>query len=122
MYECQKKDKHLVDIVSAVATQLGSIMRKKLVEERLRASSLYARNLIEASVDPLATISPDGIITDVNKATEEVTGVSREKLIGSDFSEYFTEPEKARGGIPVRYSIKELSGIILWLSAIYPEK
>ena len=98
MYECQKKDKHLVDIVSAVAIQLGSVMRKKLVEERLRASALYARNLIEASVDPLATISPDGIITDVNKATEEVTGVSREKLIGSDFSEYFTEPDKAREG------------------------
>ena len=98
MYECQKKDKHLVDIVSSVATQLGSIMRKKLVEERLRASFLYARNLIEASVDPFATISPGGMITDVNKAMEEVTGVSREKLIGSDFSEYFTEPGKAREG------------------------
>jgi|GEM_PF-789169 len=98
MSECQKKDKHLVDIVSSVATQLGSVMRKKLVEERFRDASLYARNLIESSVDPLATISPDGKITDVNKATEEVTGVSREKLIGSDFSEYFTEPDKAREG------------------------
>jgi hypothetical protein len=27
-----------------------------------------------------------------------VTGVSREKLIGTDFSDYFTEPEKARQG------------------------
>ena len=98
MLECQQKDRQLVDIVSAVATQLGSVIRKKLVEEQFRAASLYARNLIEASLDPLATISPDGIITDVNKATEEVTGVSREKLIGNDFSQYFTEPNKAREG------------------------
>lgn len=98
MFECQKKDKHLVDIVSAVATQLGSVIRKKLIEEQFRAASNYARNLIEASLDPLTTVSPDGIITDVNKATEDVTGVSREKLIGSDFSKYFTEPDKALEG------------------------
>ena len=71
---------------------------RKRMEEKLRVASLYARSLIEASLDPLVTISPDGKITDVNKTTEEITGVSREKLIGSDFSEYFTEPDKAREG------------------------
>jgi PAS domain S-box-containing protein len=35
---------------------------------------------------------------DVNRATERVTGASREQLIGSDFSTYFTDPEKARRG------------------------
>ena len=64
----------------------------------LRVTSLYARSLIEASLDPLVTISPDGKITDVNKATEEATGVPRATLIGRDFSDYFTEPEKARAG------------------------
>jgi PAS domain S-box-containing protein len=54
--------------------------------------------LIEASLDPLVTISSDGKITDVNKATESVTGFSRQQLIGSDFSDYFTEPEEARKG------------------------
>jgi len=44
------------------------------------------------------TISGDGKITDVNEATIKVTGVSRERLIGTDFSNYFTEPEKAREG------------------------
>jgi PAS domain S-box-containing protein len=71
------------------------------VKERtyeLYAESLYSRSLIEASLDPLVTISPEGKINDVNRATEEVTGVSREKLIGSDFSNYFTEPDKARAG------------------------
>jgi PAS domain S-box-containing protein len=58
----------------------------------------YARSLIEASLDPLVTISADGKITDVNEATTKVTSVSRELLIGTDFSNYFTEPEKAQEG------------------------
>src|SRR5438309_2587142 len=58
----------------------------------------YARSLIEASLDPLVTISPEGKITDVNEATMKVTGVAREQLVGTDFSDYFTEPEKARKG------------------------
>jgi hypothetical protein len=64
----------------------------------LRTKSLYARSLLEASLDPLVTISPDGEITDVNRATEEVTGISRERLVGTDFSDYFTEPAKAEAG------------------------
>ncbi len=63
-----------------------------------KQASQYARSLIEASVDPLVTISPQGIITDVNEATVKITGVLREKLIGADFANYFTEPEKAREG------------------------
>jgi len=58
----------------------------------------YARSLIEASLDPLVTISPDGQITDVNEATIKVTGVGRERLIGKDFADYFTEPGEAREG------------------------
>ena len=58
----------------------------------------YNRSLIEASLDPLVTIGPDGKITDVNGSTEEVTGCDRKVLIGTDFSDYFTEPEKARAG------------------------
>ena len=69
-----------------------------LNEERLRTVSLYNRSLIEASLDPLVTISAEGKITDVNRATEAVTGRSRSELIGTDFSDYFTEPDKAREG------------------------
>jgi len=58
--------------------------------------SRYARSLIEASLDPLFTISPDGKITDINNASVNITEVTRENLIGTDFFEYFTEPEKAR--------------------------
>lgn len=56
----------------------------------------YARALIEASPDPLVTISPQGKITDVNEASVLATGVPREQLIGTDFCDYFTEPEEAR--------------------------
>jgi PAS domain S-box-containing protein len=63
-----------------------------------KQTSRYARSLIEASLDPLVTISADGKITDVNEAATKVTGVSRDKLIGTDFSNYFTEPEKAQEG------------------------
>ena len=63
-----------------------------------KQASQYARNLLEASLDPLVTISAEGKITDVNEGSIKVTGVAREKLIGTDFSNYFTEPEKAREG------------------------
>ena len=74
------------------------ITERQRVEERARTTSQYARSLIEASLDPLVTISPEGKITDVNEGSIKVTGVPREKLIGTDFSDYFTEPEQARAG------------------------
>jgi PAS domain S-box-containing protein len=94
-----------VDITESKRMEGDLRKAKDELEERvtertyeLYVESLYARNLIEASLDPLATIGIDGKITDVNRASEVVTGVPREQLIGTDFSDYFTEPEKARAG------------------------
>ncbi|HEX6170002.1 MAG TPA: ATP-binding protein [Chitinophagaceae bacterium] len=58
--------------------------------------SQYARSLIEASLDPLVTVSTEGKITDMNEAMASITGMTREKLTGTDFFDYFTEPQKAR--------------------------
>ena len=69
-----------------------------------KQSSQYARSLIEASVDPLVTISGQGKITDVNEASVQATGVAREILIGTDFSDYFTEPDNARAGYQKAFS------------------
>lgn len=63
-----------------------------------KSASQYSLSLIEASRDPLFTISPDGKITDTNQASVRVTDVSKENLIGSDFITYFTQPEKAKKG------------------------
>lgn len=75
-----------------------NVTTRKRAEDALRKAFAYNRSLIEASLDPLVTIGPDGKITDVNAATEFVTGRCREELIGTDFSDYFTEPELARAG------------------------
>ncbi len=81
--ELKKYEKHLEELVDI---QL----------EEIRKANSYNRGLLEASPDPMVTISANGKITDVNKATEVATGVPRDQLIDSDFSEYFTEPEEAR--------------------------
>jgi PAS domain S-box-containing protein len=74
------------------------ISERARVEEQLQLASRYARSLIEASLDPLVMISPEGKITDVNEATANVTGQPREALVGTDFFDYFTEPGRARDG------------------------
>jgi len=74
-------------------------LENNLLESRHQAEiSAYARSLIEASLDPLVTISPQGKITDVNRATEQATGRGRGELVGADFADYFTEPGKAHEG------------------------
>lgn len=72
------------------------ITNRKQAEAALRMANAYNRGLIEASLDPLITISTDGLITDVNVATERITGCSRQTLKNTDFASYFTQPEQAR--------------------------
>ncbi len=84
--------------VAGVFAAARDITELKKAEETTRRASAYNRSLIEASLDPLVTINPDGTISDVNEATIRVTGVPRDELIGTDFSNYFTEPGKAKAG------------------------
>jgi two-component system, chemotaxis family, sensor kinase Cph1 len=67
-------------------------------QEKLRQTNRYNRELLEVSIDPLVTIGSDGNITDVNRAVELITGYSREQIIGTDFSNYFTDYDKAKAG------------------------
>ena len=79
---------------------------RKLVEEeqlrldqRLREQQFYTRSLIESNVDALMTTDPAGIISDVNKQMEALTGCTRDELIGAPFKDFFTDPIRAAAGI-----------------------
>jgi len=61
-----------------------------------KSLSKYSNSLIEASLDPLFTVSPAGKLMDMNEAIVRITGLQREALIGSDFFAYFTDPVRAR--------------------------
>ena len=98
----QLREKDLEEKVQERTLELNEanktlLQRNQEIEEaREKLMSEYSRSLIEASLDPLVTINPEGKITDMNQATVLITGIKREKLTGSNFFEYFTESQKAR--------------------------
>lgn len=95
----QNKEKDERAAQLAIANQKLAIQNEEKVKRGAKLSvANYERGLIEASLDPLVTISPEGKITDLNEATVTITGVDREHLINSSFLDYFTEPEKASAG------------------------
>jgi len=72
---------------------------RMLLDQAVRDQQFYTRSLIESNIDALMTTDPRGIITDVNKQTEALTGSTRDELIGAPFKSYFTDPERAQAGI-----------------------
>jgi PAS domain S-box-containing protein len=72
---------------------------QKKLDQRLRDQQFYTRSLIESNIDALMTTDPAGIITDVNKQMEALTGCTRDELIGAPFKNYFTDPERAEAAI-----------------------
>jgi len=69
------------------------------LDQAVRDQQFYTRSLIESNIDALMTTDPRGIITDVNKQMEALTGCARDELIGAPFKDYFTDPERAEAGI-----------------------
>jgi PAS domain S-box-containing protein len=72
---------------------------QRLLAQRLRDQQFYTRSLFESNVDAIMTTDPSGIITDVNKQMEVLTGCTRDELIGAPFKNHFTDPERAGKGI-----------------------
>ncbi len=68
---------------------------QKQLEQRLRDYQFYTRSLFEANIDALTTTDQNGIITDVNRQMETLTGYTRDELIGTPFKDYFTDTDKA---------------------------
>ncbi len=88
--------------------KLAEAEQKKL-DQRLRDQQFYTRSLIESNIDALMTTDPSGIITDVNKQMEALTGCTRDELIGAPFKGYFTDPERAEAGIKLVLSEKKVT-------------
>ena len=82
---------------------------QKKSDQRLRDQQFYTRSLIESNIDALMTTDPSGIITDVNKQMEALTGCTRDELIGAPFKSYFTDPERAEAGIKLVLSEKKVT-------------
>jgi PAS domain S-box-containing protein len=90
------------------ARKLVEAEQKKL-DQRFRDQQFYTRSLIESNIDALMTTDPSGIITDVNKQMEALTGCSRDELIGAPFKGYFTDPERAEAAIKLVLSVKKVT-------------
>ena len=82
---------------------------QKRLDQRLRDQQFYTRSLIESNIDALMTTDPPGIITDVNKQMERLTGCTRDELIGAPFMNFFTDPERAEAGIKLVLSEKKVN-------------
>ncbi len=89
--------------------------RKQIDEEqnklaqRLRDYQFYTRSLFESNIDALMTTDPSGIITDVNKQMEALTGCTRDELIGAPFRRHFTDEERAGNSIKLVLSEKNVT-------------
>jgi PAS domain S-box-containing protein len=90
---------------------------RKRLDQRLRDQQFYTRSLIESNIDALMTTDPLGIITDVNKQMEALTGCTRDELIGAPFKNYFTEPERAEAAIKLVLNEKKVTNYELTASA-----
>jgi PAS domain S-box-containing protein len=82
---------------------------QKQLGQRLRDHQFYTRSLFEANIDALMTTDAPGIITDVNKQMEALTGRTRDELIGAPFKDYFTDPGRAEAGIRLVLSEKKVT-------------
>jgi len=82
---------------------------QKKLDQRLRDQQFYTRSLIESNIDAIMTTDPSGIITDVNKQMEALTGCTRDELIGAPFKNYFTDPELAEASIKLVLSEKKVT-------------
>jgi len=106
IFQTGEKEKRAAELVIAdieLDFQNKEKEKREIANKELEAfsysaklASQYSLSLIEASLDPLVTISTEGKITDMNQATVNITGIAREKLTGTDFFDYFTESQKAR--------------------------
>ena len=87
------------------------------LSQRLRDHQFYTRSLFECNIDAIMTTDPSGIITDVNKQMEVLTGCTRDELIGAPFKKSFTDPDQAETSIKLVLSEKKVTNYELTVRA-----
>ena len=92
------------DVVQGVFAAARDIRENRRLIRELEQAHAYARGLIESGLDLMVTISREGVVMDVNHAAEKLTGVARERLIGTRFETYFTDTERARAGVAATFA------------------
>jgi two-component system sensor histidine kinase/response regulator len=95
-------------VVGAVLV-FRDVTKEYAVQRALRDQQFYTRSLIESNIDALMTTDPSGVITDVNRQMEELTGHTRAELLGTPFKNYFTDPNLAEAGIKLVLINKKVS-------------
>lgn len=102
LFQSEEKEKRAAELTFANKEIAQKTKELLLAREQIELAGViisrtwrYNRSLIEASIDPIITIDEDGLIIDVNTAVENATGLPKNKLIGTNFSEIFSNPEKA---------------------------
>ncbi len=101
--------RYFTGVLRDVTARKQTEAEQKLLDQRLRDQQFYTRSLIESNIDAIMTTDPAGIITDVNKQMETLTGCTRDELVGAPFKNYFTDPERAEAAIRLVLAEKTLS-------------
>ncbi|MBX3189699.1 MAG: MASE1 domain-containing protein [Labilithrix sp.] len=88
----------LVEVLSAMAAQLGQVIRRKMMEEQRRESEARFRRVVDAITDyGIVMLDLDGNVTTWNAGAEAMTGYRAEEVIGRHFTTFYTREERDRG-------------------------
>lgn len=101
--------RYFTGIVRDISARKQAEVDQVKIDQRLRDLQFYTRSLIESNVDALVITDPSGIITDANRQMAELTGCTRDEMIGAPFKTYFTDADRAAACINVTLSAKRVT-------------
>ena len=108
----------LLLITAIIALAIGgyiTVFMYKLVA-KTENDRQYASELINSSLDPLLTVDLNGKVLETNIATGKMIGKSAKDLLGTNFSDHFTEREKIEASIREVFARSYVSDYPLVLS------
>ena len=108
--DVRTKNQRLLDLVSAMARMVSSLIVRKQAEIALRTSEERFRNLFENSPVAYQSLDEQGRYIDVNDELCQLMGYSREELLGKYFGEFWS-PEMQRY-FPKKFESFKSDGII----------